>query len=473
MSTVQAIWYKNGGTQKGYLNKAVQGSTLETITILALYDDGTSIDLSSMTITGVKTDYSGAVTSITGTLTGANGSFTWAYSTADVGAAGWFKVRFTYTDGSKLWESQEIRWLVEISPEVTAIAGSALTGVSAAEAAFITASETAGNSATDDNLTSWSSGALADSGYGILDEDNMASNSATDVSTQQALVAYNATHYADLTTHGFYGVQAAPLTTSELTASGMWGLCSSGNQLHANIGGTVFAFPAVSAYPAIVLNNSPIAYLRLDELAGTVAKDSGSGGLDSTYTGNVTLASILAPFENYAALFATSGTDGYVQIPVGFDAVFDGAEGAVVIIAKVLDSSIWTDAAVHYTFRVNIDGNNDIFISKDSTDNRLVFRRTAGGTNSIVNLDSVTSTDWMVLGIEWSEAGDYVKAYYNGVQTGSTQTSIGTWAGGALNKRVIGKDTSQTWDGYLAEVSFYDAPLGATVMAALATDALG
>jgi len=37
---------------------------------------------------------------------------------------------------------------------------------------------------------------------GILDEDNMASNSAVNLVTQQSLVAYNATHYADTSTHG-------------------------------------------------------------------------------------------------------------------------------------------------------------------------------------------------------------------------------------------------------------------------------
>ena len=321
---------------------------------------------------------------------------------------------------------------------------------------------------TEDNLFSIdANGDLQDSGFAAADFDaaGAAAAVASDLSD----------HESALVAHGFVGVQSAPFTTTELDASGKWGLCSSGNQLHANIGGTVRAFPAVSPYPSKVLQYSPAAYYRLNELAGLVGNDLSGNGHNGTYSSTVVLSKSPAPFDGVAPLFASAGTDSEMQLPLSLDAAFDGAEGAIVVFAKVLSSTIWTDGLNHYIFRIGVDGNNDIFVNKSSTNNRVILRRTAGAVNRIVNLDAISNTDWIMLGLEWSQAGDFVKAYYNGVQTGSTLTSIGTWAGGALANRRVGTSSASAngWDGYIAEVAIFSAPIGAVAMAALATDALG
>ena len=46
----QVIWEKSAGALQGELPTVTQGSTLETITVLALYRDGTNVDLSAMTL---------------------------------------------------------------------------------------------------------------------------------------------------------------------------------------------------------------------------------------------------------------------------------------------------------------------------------------------------------------------------------------------------------------------------------------
>ena len=81
-------------------------------------------------------------------------------------------------------------------------------------------------------------------------------------------------------------------------------------------------------------------------------------------------------------------------------------------------------------------------------------------------------TDWVPFVITWDKAGDAMKAYYNGSQSGSTQTIAGTWAG-ALNSAscVIGaaNTTPATpWYGYLAHGAVWDRALPAAEIADLA-----
>ena len=140
----QVIFPKNEGTKQGSLPAIVQGSTLETITILALYKDGSSVDLSTMTVTATMTDRDNATTDVTGTLTGANGSFTWAYSAGDIGTAGRFSTIITYTDGVDSWSSEPVDFDIIANPAATAVQNPALVGIPASDAAWVSVSADGG-----------------------------------------------------------------------------------------------------------------------------------------------------------------------------------------------------------------------------------------------------------------------------------------------------------------------------------------
>lgn len=135
----QVIWEKNQGSLQGELPTVVQGGTLETITILALYRDGTSIDLSTMTLSATATDRDENTTTITGTFTGANGLFTWEFSAGDVGTSGNYEVVVTYTDGVDSWNSDPVKFTVRPHPAATALQNPALVGISPAKDAWLTA----------------------------------------------------------------------------------------------------------------------------------------------------------------------------------------------------------------------------------------------------------------------------------------------------------------------------------------------
>ena len=139
--TYQVIWDKIGGRLEGSLPTITQGSTLETLTILALYRDGTTIDLSSMTLSATMTDDNDDTTAVSGTLTGADGSFTWDFSAGDVGTAGTFTVYVTYTDGADSWVSMPVTITITENPAVDAVQNDALVGIPTDDAAWLAVAE--------------------------------------------------------------------------------------------------------------------------------------------------------------------------------------------------------------------------------------------------------------------------------------------------------------------------------------------
>lgn len=155
-----------------------------------------------------------------------------------------------------------------------------------------------------------------------------------------------------------------------------------------------------------------------------------------------------------------------------FRDAFDGAEGTVHIWAKVSGAGVWSDSTVRRFLTLRADANNWLALLKSNTNNRLQWYYESGSTGFTITLNSVTTAGWMPIALTWSETADQVKAYYDGSQTNSTQTSLGTWAGSLhSNYTVIGAYTNgplAPWDGYLAHAPIWTTPLGATDIAALA-----
>ena len=136
----QVVWPARRGNAVGAIAPLTQASTLEAVTILAIRSDGTGVDLSSYTLSAtLREQADGDITAVTGTLTPANGSFTWTPSAADVGTVGVFYLQVLYTNGVSTWASHETPVRIENRHAVSAIAGTALLGVSAAEAAWLAA----------------------------------------------------------------------------------------------------------------------------------------------------------------------------------------------------------------------------------------------------------------------------------------------------------------------------------------------
>ncbi len=228
-----------------------------------------------------------------------------------------------------------------------------------------------------------------------------------------------------------------------------------------------------AGYAIKVLKYSPIAYWPLWEAAGGVAECLVNPAQNGAYTG-VTLGQPGIGDGNTCPLF--DGATDFVDIfTAGLQGAFDGAEGTLMVWAKVFNVGVWTDAADRFLFRLEVDGNNYVFCAKTITNNRLFFRYTAGGVVEAQAVGGLTTIKWMCLGMTWSKLAGVngeVKYFFDGVQQGATDTALGVWAGNlAAATTVIGtSDTAplNLWHGWLAHAAVWDVALTPTEMAELA-----
>ena len=229
------------------------------------------------------------------------------------------------------------------------------------------------------------------------------------------------------------------------------------------------------SYAAKILATEPnnlIGYWIMDEAAGAVAVDYSPENNDGAYTG-VTLGQpgigdgLTSPFFD--------GTNDFNNIlSAGLTADFDGDELSLVIWAKLDDPSIWTDGSAPRIIRLgSTAGSNDATIWKSVVNNRIQFEttRTGGGFQALpINIDGLTSADWIVYAITFSQSAGEFKAFVNGSQVGATQNPTSTWLGN-LNTAIIGALTLgpvTPWDGFLAHCALWTTQLTDAQIADLA-----
>lgn len=484
-------------------------------------------DFSGAALTGTMLNINtNDVTSITGTLTVTDGTartITWEMTAADTGTDGPYGVTLKAVIAGLPVYTLFGRLVIEDNPSVNAVSNPALVGVSTDEAAWLTAAETAGDSATDDNLMSWSGGVPADSGYAPIDEDNMASDSASKLPTQQSVKAYvdggiddlsgvtdaatartnlglgtiatqdadsvavtggSVTGITDITVadggtgasdaanaRANLGVplsaasQAADFTTTELPASGDFGVQTTNYEMQMNAQGYIVAQSLQSIHERNALNLSPLAYWPLRETLGTNARNRiQSPERDGTYGGTVTVANNVSadgfPCPTFTAghvdVYDVDGTFGWA------DKLATPTEFSVIVTFRIDAAGTWADSTRRDIVNLTRNSSNYIRISKSTSANIVTVNYGAGGTLKAVSL-TLGKTTWYRVGMSVSVTGDALKAFVNGAQSGSTQTSLGVWAGtyAATTTCIGATDTSNTnpWKGEIADVQIYNRAL--------------
>lgn len=214
-----------------------------------------------------------------------------------------------------------------------------------------------------------------------------------------------------------------------------------------------------------------ILYHPMFEASGSVANDQSQQNNDGAYTG-VTLGQAGIGDGQTCPLF--DGANDYNNLySVGFRDDFDGGEGTISLWARVSGAGVWTDGASRRTIGLQVDGNNQIAITKLAANNTLRYFYAAGGTQEQIDKGSVSAAGWMHFALTWSATDDEVKAYYNGVQEGSTKTALGTWVGNlaATTANVGAAATTPTtvWDGRIAHPAVWKKTLTLAQIANLAT----
>lgn len=211
-----------------------------------------------------------------------------------------------------------------------------------------------------------------------------------------------------------------------------------------------------------------LAYWKLAETSGTTIVDSSGNGRTGTYTG-VDLGQTGIGDGGTAPLW--DGVNDYGNVySAGLAGAFNGSEGTLLLWFRVSAAGVWTDATTRRLITLEINSSNRVTVGRSTTNNQLAFDYRAGGTIESVNA-SLSPTGWTCVALTWSKTTEEMKAYLNGVQSGSTQTALGVWVG-TLPSAYLGSSSAvpQTpWSGYLAHTALWSTALSAAEIARLAT----
>jgi hypothetical protein len=211
--------------------------------------------------------------------------------------------------------------------------------------------------------------------------------------------------------------------------------------------------------PSVVQGSISITPAPASSVGAIVAPTVVLGSTTSTPAAATAIGAVYGPIVD-----AGQATGDYVNIySAALNSGFDGTAGSINLWAKVSASGDWTDGTARYMVKISVDANNQVYIRKSSTSNQIEFGYIAGGTSKTVAKTSVSTTGWFVVGITWDKAADQVKAYFDGVQVGATQTSLGTWSGSLSSSgcAVGASDSSGSdpWQGYIGHVAVWDLAL--------------
>lgn len=219
-----------------------------------------------------------------------------------------------------------------------------------------------------------------------------------------------------------------------------------------------------------------IQYLKVDETSGAVAADSSAGGNPGAYS-NCALALIDGPTAAMGKAAQWNGSTSVLNLySAGLASAFNGAEGSFAVWCKMENSGIWSDGTNRRVITVRIDSSNIFNITKSSTSNTILGQYIAGGATKTVTVSSYSNTSWFHACITWSKssgASGEFKFYLDGVQQGTTQTSLGTWAGSLSSSQTIlgGASTSpaNVHAGYLCHSVLFSRAITQAEVTSLAS----
>lgn len=179
--------------------------------------------------------------------------------------------------------------------------------------------------------------------------------------------------------------------------------------------------------------------------------------LNGDWVGGVTLGVTGNSRIPYTASF--DAATGYGNIyDAALNSMFNPDAGTLICFAR---SNTWA-AGIDLMVRLGVDADNEVFLSRSGTD--LILSYDAGGTAESVTIPSGSPTGIFMVALSWDTTGaGAVKAYYNGAQSGSTQTIAGTWVGNlAATLCCIGANSTtptNVWDGDIAYPTLYNRAL--------------
>lgn len=197
-----------------------------------------------------------------------------------------------------------------------------------------------------------------------------------------------------------------------------------------------------------------VVYPLVDIASGTTITAYNAPTFNGTLTG-WDLQNAAGPVPGTLAPYSDGVNDfGNIYSPA-FSSVFNGDVFSIFAWVKV-PASVWTDSQTRSFLMLYASFDNYIQFFK-YVNNALYFTRAATALKQTGTL--ITPTDWFSLGFSCNTTTDEQKAFVDGVQHGSTLTSLGSFSGTLSSIRTaVGSSTGTTptviWDGWMAYLAF-------------------
>lgn len=137
---------------------------------------------------------------------------------------------------------------------------------------------------------------------------------------------------------------------------------------------------------------------------------------------------------------------------------FNGQASFAVVRGKVSNAGVWADGTARYILRIRVDNNNYIYLAKSAVTGRVTSSYSANSVQETITKDGVSTAGYFVFGTTFSKAagtsGEF-KVYWDGAQEGSTQETLGSWAGNLSSSSCVmgALDNSggSPWDGDISD----------------------
>jgi hypothetical protein len=179
-----------------------------------------------------------------------------------------------------------------------------------------------------------------------------------------------------------------------------------------------------------------VGYWPLSDQSGSIAHEY-TGKLTTGVYSNVSLGQPGIGDGRTSGLY--NGSTSFCNIySAALAAAFNNQNGTIIIWPKIT-AAVWGDSTVRRFFNIEADGSNRISASKLTAANQFSMTYLAGGVSKTVTVTTSGPTIFFSCALTWDVINNAVKVYFNGIQSGITQTGLGTWAGAlAATLTVIG-----------------------------------
>lgn len=142
------------------------------------------------------------------------------------------------------------------------------------------------------------------------------------------------------------------------------------------------------------------------------------------------------------------------------NSAWDRNEFTVIIFATLTS---WTDGTFRRLLRLSTPTTDDIGFYRDGTNNLFSYIVRLGGVSKTVNYATSAPAGFFMASLRVSKSNDFMKADFNGLQVGSTQTGLGTPSENLVsNLCVIGAGSTtgtQGWSGKACKAVIVNQPL--------------